>query len=136
MLVFGATITYLLVRILKKPMTIEQKTDADLNKISSLLEDIGTSAEVLSERLNDRLTKITEKNLNELEKQIMEFNSRAKTKKYPALRANQSKDFDFCIIDFEKVLTGDGNWVDIFVLKDKGTGKQFIGNSYGGLTER
>lgn len=72
----------------------------------------------------------------EHENQIMDFKSWATTKKYPALRATKSNNFDFCIIDFEKIKTGDDNFVDIFILFDKGTNKQFICNSYGGMTER
>lgn len=91
---FGVTITYLLVKILKKPVTIEHKN------------------------------------------QILDFDSWTTTNKYPALRAKKSNNFDFCIIDFEKIRTGDDNFVDIFILFDKGTNKQFICNSYGGITER
>ena len=94
LLVFGATITYLLVKILKKPITVEHKN------------------------------------------QIMDFDSWSTTNKYPALRASKSRDFDFCCMDFEKIKTGDDNFVDVFILFDKGKNKQFICNSYGGMTER
>lgn len=120
--VFGVAGIVLLVKILKKPLTVEQKSDVGLVKINNMIDNLGTS-----------LTKITTTHLDELEKQLVVFNQKARTKKYPKLKKIQD---DFEVIEIDKIEYSRGRHFDIYVLEDKGTGKQFLGTSHGGLTER
>jgi hypothetical protein len=42
---------------------------------------------------------------------------------------------DFIVIDTDKIECG-RDWLNVYVLEDKGTKKQFIGTDQGGLVER
>jgi hypothetical protein len=54
------------------------------------------------------------------------------SKKYPSVE--KLKD-DFIVIDTDKIECG-RDWLNVYVLEDKGTKKQFIGTDQGGLAER